>query len=81
MATRKISGAYGTVYTLVNYDTTMDENLFRIYTLRDMGFDPYVMVYDKPHAPKEIKQLQRWCNNRAIFKSEPDFEKYDPRRR
>lgn len=31
---------------------------YRIYTLRDMGYDPYVMVYDKPHAPKEIKHLQ-----------------------
>jgi hypothetical protein len=80
-ATRKISGAYGTVYTLVNYDTTMEENLYRIYTLRDMGYDPYVMIYDKPNAPKEIKDLQRWCNNRRIFKKEPDFHKYNPKRR
>lgn len=76
LSTRKISGAWGTVYTLVNYDTTMEENLYRIYTLRDMGFDPYVMVYDKPNASKEIKRLQRWCNNRKIFKSCPKFEDY-----
>lgn len=76
LANRKISGAWGTVYTLVNYDTTMEENLYRIYTLRDMGFDPYVMVYNKPNAPKEIKSLQRWCNNRKIFKSCPKFEDY-----
>ena len=75
-ATHKPNGAYATVYTLVNYDTTMDENLYRIYTLRDMGYDPYVMVYDKPNAPREIRDLQRWCNNRKIFKSEPDFGKY-----
>jgi hypothetical protein len=80
LATRKVNGAWGTVYVLVNYDTTMEENLYRIYTLRDMGYDPYVMIYDKPHAPKEIKQLQRWCNSRKIFKSEPDFKNYDPRR-
>lgn len=77
MATRKISGAYGTVYTLVNYDTTLEENLYRIYTLRDMGYDPYVMVYDKPNAPKEIKRLQRWCNNRRIFKKTLRFEDYE----
>lgn len=75
-ATRKVSGAFGTVYCLTNYDTTMEENLYRIYTLRDMGYDPYVMIYDKPNAPKEIKRLQRWCNNRFIFKSCPRFEDY-----
>lgn len=73
-------GAWGTVYVLVNFDTTMAENLFRIYKLRDMGFDPYVMVYDKPNAPEEILRLQRWCNNKKIFKSCPRFEDYDPKK-
>lgn len=80
MTTRKPNGAFATVYCLANYDTTMEENLYRIYTLRDMGYDPYVMIYDKPHAPREIKHLQRWCNNRRIFKKCPDFCKYDPQR-
>lgn len=80
MAARKPHGQFGTVYCLVNYDTTMDENLYRIYKLRDMGYDPYVMIYDKPNAPREIRLLQRWCNNRRIFRSEPDFYKYDPKR-
>ena len=62
-------GSWGTVYVLVNFDTTMRENLFRINELDAMGFDPYVMVYDKPNAPKEIRDLQRWCNNKRIFKS------------
>lgn len=75
-ATRKMHNAFGTVYCLVNYDTTMEENLHRIYTLRDMGYDPYVMIYDKPNAPKEIKRLQRWCNNRLIFKSCQKFDDY-----
>ena len=66
----------GMVYCLTNFNSTMEENLYRIYTLRDMGYDPYVMVYDKPHAPKEIKQLQRWCNNKIIFKSCKRFEDY-----
>lgn len=79
-AVRKPHGQYATVYVLTNYDTTMEENLYRIDTLRDMGYDPYVMVYDKSHAPIEIKHLQRRCNNRLIFRSEPDFYKYDPKR-
>ena len=66
----------GMVYCLTNFNSTMEENLYRIYTLRDMGYDPYVMVYDKPHAPKEIKMLQRWCNNKIIFNSCKRFEDY-----
>lgn len=66
----------GMVYCLTNFNSTMEENLYRIYTLRDMGYDPYVMVYDKPHAPKEIRDLQRWCNNKIIFKSCKKFEDY-----
>ena len=68
----------GMVYCLTNFNSTMEENLYRIYTLRDLGFDPYVMIYNKPSAPKEIKRLQRWCNNKVIFKSCPDFSNYKP---
>jgi hypothetical protein len=67
------------VYVLTNFNTTMEENLYRIYTLRDMGYDPYVMVYDKPNAPGEVRMLQRWCNNKRIFKKTERFENYDPR--
>ena len=81
MAKRKPHGSYGTVYILTNYNTTMEENLHRIYTVQEMGYDPYVMVYDKPNAPKEIRHLQRWCNSAQIRKSEPDFYKYDPKKR
>ena len=73
-------GSWGTVYVLTNYDTTMAENLNRIYTLRDMGFDPYVMVYDKPNAPQEIRRLQRWCNSKVIWKRCQKFEYYKPRK-
>lgn len=78
MATRKPHGQFGTVYCLVNYDTSMEENLYRIYKLRDMGYDPYVMVYDKPNASRDVRLLQRWCNNRLIFRSVPNFKDYDP---
>lgn len=34
LATRKPHGRYATVYCLTNYDTTMEENLYRIYAAR-----------------------------------------------
>lgn len=64
------------VYVLTNYGSTHEQDLCRIYTLRQIGFDPYVMIYDKAHAPKITRRLQRWCNSKWIFWSEPDFDKY-----
>lgn len=57
------------VYVLTNFNTTLEQDLERVQAIRDIGFDPYVMVYDKPHAPKEIRRLQRWCNNKWLFRS------------
>lgn len=76
LAKHKPHGHLGTVYCLTNFGSTMEQNLYRIYTLRDMGYKPYVMVYDKPNAPKEIKQLQRYCNNIKIFRTCKTFEEY-----
>ena len=76
LSARKPHGTYGMVYVLVNFNSDMEENLYRIYTLREMGYNPYVMVFDKPNAPKAIRDLQRWCNNKWIFKSCPDFKDY-----
>lgn len=64
------------VYVLTNFGSTMEQNLYRIYTLRDLGYDPFVMVYNKPNAPEEIKRLQRWCNNKIIFGKCKDFMDY-----
>ena len=76
-AKHKPHGHYGVVYCLTNYDTTIDQDLYRIYKLRDMNYDPYVMIYDKPSAPPEIKRLQRWCNNKIIFGKVKRFEDYN----
>ena len=65
------------VYTIVNFSTTLDQDLERIYTLRDMGYWPYVMIYDKAHCDKVYRRLARWVNNRFIFASCKRFEDYE----
>lgn len=67
-----------TVYVLTNFDTTIEQDLERIYTLRDLGYWPYVMVYDKEHTkPTDtVRRLQRWVNARAIFERVTRFEDY-----
>lgn len=93
------------VYVLINYDSTTEEDLERIYTLRDMGYTPYVMIYnkddyitkDKLGRPTKLKpmhellqkyteeqirhfdicwNIQRWVNNKRIFRSCSRFEDY-----
>ena len=65
------------VYILTNYNSTLEQDLYRIYTLRDLGFNPYVMIYNKPKAPKTTRLLQRWCNNRIIFNTCKNFKEYN----
>ena len=65
------------VYVLTNFDTTFEQDLQRIYMLRDLGYYAYVMIYDKAHCSKRYKALQRWCNNRYIFSKCPKFENYN----
>jgi organic radical activating enzyme len=68
------------VYVLTNFSTTMEENLYRIYKLREMQYDPYVMIFDKPHAPREVRKLARWVNNKRIWRTVERFEDYGARR-
>ena len=57
------------VYVLTNFNTDIEYDLYRIRKIDEIGFDPYVMIYDKPHAPKEVIHLQRWCNAKQVFRS------------
>lgn len=69
-----------TVYVLTNFDTTIEQDLERIYILRELGYWPYVMIYDKQNTkPADtVRKLQRWVNMRAIFETIPKFEDYKP---
>ena len=69
------------VYVLVNFGSTHEQDLYRVDTLRAMGFDPYVMIYDRPSAPLITRQLQRWVNNKRVFRTVPTFADYVPNKR
>jgi hypothetical protein len=69
------------VFVLCNFNTTIEQDLERIYTLRDMGYWSYVMLYDKEHIPKgsDLRKMARWVNNRFIFAQCKTFEEYKRR--
>lgn len=66
------------VYVLINFDTTLEQDLQRIMFLRRLNFSPYVMIYDKygTNTNKTVKHLQRWVNNRYVFWKCETFEEY-----
>lgn len=66
------------VYLLTNYGSTHEQDLYRVETLRQMGFDPYVMIYERPTAPPITRHLQRWVNNKRLFYAIPSFSDYAP---
>ena len=79
-AKRRPHGRFATVYVLTNHGSTHEEDLFRVETLRSMGYDPYIMIYNRPSAPAVTRQLQRWVNNKRIFRTVPNFKDYIPGR-
>lgn len=66
------------VYMLTNYNTTIEEDLYRLRMIKQCGFLPDVRIYRKPAAPQILRDLQRWCNNRILYRS-CDFMDYVPR--
>ncbi len=66
------------VYVLINFNTTIEQDLDRIYTLRDLGYWPYVMVYNKENTKPgdTVRRMQRWVNMRAVFEKVKRFEDY-----
>lgn len=71
------------VYMLVNFNTTLEQDLERIYKLRNLGYTPYVMRF-KDYNCKNLKlnknniynKLARWTNNKTAWFSSNTFEEY-----
>ena len=63
------------VYILTNFDTNLEQDLYRIQLCRELNFSPFPMIYDKEHCDPIYKKLQRWCNN-FVFWRVPTFEEY-----
>jgi len=63
-----------TVYVLIGYDTTFEEDLYRIQRLREIKDEQgpikaYVMNYNNELKSRKYKNFMRWVNNPYIFKS------------
>ena len=55
-------------YILTNFDTTIEQDLYRIQLCRELDIQPYPMIYNKQHADRVYLELQRWCNPFIFWK-------------
>lgn len=74
----KINTRKMTVYVLCGFDTTLEQDLERIYAIRELGFSPYVMIYNRQRLDRDdpLRILANWVNNRIVFWSCDRFENY-----
>lgn len=56
----------------------LESDMHRIYWLKENGYAPYIMVYnrDQLHKNHELLKLARYVNNRRIFWTLNSFEEY-----
>lgn len=74
----KISPHNLQVYVLCNFNTTHEQDRYRVEWLKDNGYAPYVTIYNKQALPAGhiTRQLQRYVNMRAIFWKIASFDEY-----
>lgn len=70
-------------YILVGFNSTMEQDLYRIERCRELGIKPYVMPYrdfeNKTNPSQYAKDLAQYVNKPMIFKS-CKFEDFSPRK-
>lgn len=70
-------------YVLVGYNSTVEQDLYRIERLRELGIKPFVMPYrdfeNKAQPSQYAKDLAQYVNKPQIFKT-CKFEDFSPRK-
>ncbi len=70
-------------YILVGFNSTMEQDMYRIERCRELGIKPYVMPYrdfeNKTRPSQYAKDLAQYVNKPMIFKS-CKFKEFSPRK-
>jgi hypothetical protein len=61
-------------YMLTNFNSTHEQDLYRVRELRRIGVHPYTMIYDKANALRVTRRIQAWTNDRRLWESCERFE-------
>jgi hypothetical protein len=64
------------VYVLVNFNTTFEQDLYRINKIREIGASPYVMIYERQTAEQKYIDLREWVNARGKWRTNKTFDDF-----
>lgn len=67
------------VYILTNYNSSLEEDWYRVKKVKELGYTPYIMIYQKGTQSQFLTDLARWSNNMFLQKS-TNFANYIPRK-
>lgn len=62
-------------YVLIGFNSTKEEDFYRVNLLDQLGVDPFIMPYDKSDPYQQ--NFARWVNHKAIFNS-VEWKEYRP---
>lgn len=67
-----------TVFILTNFDTTIEQDIERVEIVKSLGFNPYVMRYNKNAIPRGhvLNSLARYANTKKILWQCESFSQY-----
>lgn len=72
-----------TCYVLVGFNSTIEQDMFRLRKIKELGITPFVQPYrdfENNRKPTQYeKDLARWANKMWLFKS-CDFDEFQPRK-
>lgn len=67
-------------FVLVGFNTSFEEDMYRVKKLESFGVRPYIMRYNERRDDIRLNHFARWINS-FIYKAVPDFEDYEPWKR
>ena len=67
-------------FVLVGFNTTFEEDMYRVKKLELLGVRPYIMRYNERRDDVRLNHFARWINS-FIYKAVPNFEDYEPWRK
>lgn len=67
-------------FCLVGFNTSFEEDMYRVKKLTEIGVRPYIMRYNERRDDIRMNHFARWVNS-FIYKAVPCFEDYDPWKR
>lgn len=63
-------------YILAGYNTTFEEDMYRVKRLEELGIKPYVMKYNKRTDDERLNCFTGWVNGR--YHTCVKWDEYDP---